>query len=504
MIFRNMAIIFLLVLLMLTACPENAETPTGIYIDNVTINEGNFSLLAGQTKKLSVTIIPVKAPNKNINWTSSNTNTATVNDSGLVTAHTKGETTITATAHDGSNKSCSIMLTVMPPGGSITPEDIFSLLKGKRVTTNGWADLYDDGYGLSYSSPQNCILLDDAAYPNPPDKRQVFTNAINNENAKFIIVSGDIDLSDGRITDTDHSYFDQFNPASPYRRINGDISFNIGSNTTIIGIDNARLMFGGLNISNKSNIIIRNITFWDAHGSTANDTGKPGYTESKASATALQIGDSGVIGLWVDHCKFTDGTCNDMVRNYNHDGAFDIKKGNYITVSWTEFTNHDKVMLVGSNETQYLTIEDREITLHHNYFHNTTQRMPRTRGTHMHVYNNFYTQIGVSGNNGSCMGPGLNARFIVENNYFDTGSFFAVGTRIVDYKDNEEPYVGNPDYFAVVYNTGNNLSIPWSIKDPDWGYNKHWEPVYMYTLDDNTMLPALIPASAGPVLFNGN
>jgi pectate lyase len=243
-------------------------------------------------------------------------------------------------------------------------------------------------------------------------------------------------------------------------------------------------MFGGININNRVNIIIRNITFYDAHGSTEQDTQY--FPDSKASIDALTVqGTSN--GIWVDHCKFTDGTCNDMIRNYNHDGAFDIPRGKNTTVSWCEFTNHDKVMLVAGNDT-LTEVEDRQITVHHNYFHATTQRMPRTRGTQMHVYNNYYNDIGVSGNAGYAMGPGVNAHFIVENNYF--GSIMS--GRVVDWYDSAA-------YPAIVWSAGNNKTVARSANDKTGG-GKPWEPAYVYTLEHNDGLPASIPAGSGPTL----
>ena len=385
------------------------------------------------------------------------------------------------------------------------PQQIFDYLKGKKAVTNGWADLANNGDGMAYANPQNLTLIDDS-FLTPKEKREAFTGAIDNNNPKFVIVSGDIDLSDGRISDDDKSYFDQFGPAPQYRRTNGDIVFNIGSNTTIIGI-NARLMFGALIIKNGSNnIIIRNITFWDAHGSTAQNTAF--FPDSKASATSLQIDNApGGSAIWIDHCKFTDGLCSDLIRNYNHDGSFDIKYGSFITVSWNEFTNHDKVMLVGSSDEtrpdrlNYLDPAERQITLHHNYFHGVTQRMPRTRGAQIHIYNNYYNNIGVLGNNGYAMGPGINAQFIVENNYFGNirDSNGGVKGRIVDWYDND-------NYPAVLCAPHGNSArgeildyIMPSYYDRTWGL-KPWEPAYSYNLKPANNLPELISANAGPVM----
>ena len=384
---------------------------------------------------------------------------------------------------------------------------IFNSLKGQKITTNGWADMANDGEGLSYTDPENYTLIDDVIYPDPSDKYLAFINAnitgvtINengtlsggtvNDTKKFLIISGDIDLSDGRISDDDKSFYNQFNSESPYNRINGDIILNIGSNTTIIGINNARIMFGGVRINNRQNVIIRNITFYDAHGSTERNTSTPGNSESKASIDALEIRGNSA-GIWVDHCKFTDGVCTDRSRNFNHDGAFDIPKGKFITVSWNEFTNHDKVMLVaGSDSEENAIAEDRQITLHHNYFHAVTQRMPRTRGTQMHVYNNYYNNIGVPENGGSFMGPGWGAHFIVENNFFGSKT----GSKNIEWFDTSS------EYPVKFYYNGNNKA------DTDTGWwgkasnPKPWEPDYSYTLLPAGELSELIPENAGPVLI---
>ena len=468
---------------------DSVQITVALQVDSLTINEGNQFLSAGGSQQLSVTIAPETASNKNINWASSNNSIATVDQNGMVTAaYTSGTAAIIATATDGSRASGSVSVTVS--GGTVmTAQEIFNALKGQKAVTNGWADRYNNGEGLYYANPTNPVIINDTVYPVPSLKRQAFTDAINDTNAQFIIVSGDIDFSDGKINDDDKSYFDQFNTNPPYGRINKDISFNVASNTTIIGINNARFMFGGLTIRNGAqNIIIRNVTFYDAHGSTDNDTSKPGYSESKAGATALQIENNpGGSGIWVDHCKFTDGTCEDMTRNYNHDGAFDIKYGRFITASWNEFTNHDKVMLVGSSDA-YLNVTERQITLHHNYFHYATQRMPRTRGTQMHVYNNYYNDIGVPGNNGYAMGPGVNAQFIVENNYF--GSIRS--NRVVDWYD-------SADYPAIVWSTGNNKTVDRSRFDMSGG-KKPWEPAYIFALEPNDGLPISVPDNAGPIL----
>jgi len=486
-------------------------TETPILVESIIINGGNNVILtARQTKKLSLSVLPATAGNRNVTWSSGDPQKVEVNQSGDINALSGGIAVITAAAQDGSEVrgTVTVTVTVEEPGNYMTPQEIFASLKGKKVTTNGWADQANSGAGLSYANPAALTLIDDAGYPVAENKYKAFINAnvtnanissatgvisggTVNDNAKFIIISGDIDLSNGRINDGDKSFYDQFNP-STNDRINGDITLNIGSNTTIIGINNARIMFGGIRINNRSNVIIRNVTFYDAHGSTEKNTASSGNADSKASIDALVVqGTSN--GVWIDHCGFTDGTCRDLSRNFNHDGAFDIPKGKNITVSWCEFTNHDKVMLVaGSDSDENAIAADRQITLHHIYFHGTTQRMPRTRGTQMHIYNNFYDNIGNSDNSGSYMGPGWGAEFIVENNYFGTKPS---GGKTVEWFDT------NPSTYPVkFYYNGNNIAndnASWWVRASD---PKPWQPGYQYTPENYSELPTSIPAQAGPSL----
>ncbi len=97
---------------------------------------------------------------------------------------------------------------------------------------------------LSYQT-KKVIVIDDENYPDPIKKRKAFTEAIFRSKT-LVILSGDVDLSDGKISDDDKSYFDKFD--SGHVRINSDISYPISGNTTIIGKNNARIMFGGLTI----------------------------------------------------------------------------------------------------------------------------------------------------------------------------------------------------------------------------------------------------------------
>lgn len=74
---------------------------TTIHVTGITITGQKNSLKIGETLQLTANIIPSNATNKNVEWTSTVVNYATVSDTGLVTAKAEGSVTIEATTEDG-------------------------------------------------------------------------------------------------------------------------------------------------------------------------------------------------------------------------------------------------------------------------------------------------------------------------------------------------------------------------------------------------------------------
>ncbi len=68
---------------------------------SVSLSLSNHTTYAGCTFKLSATVLPADAFNKNFTWSSSNASVATVDENGKVTAMAEGETDITATTEVG-------------------------------------------------------------------------------------------------------------------------------------------------------------------------------------------------------------------------------------------------------------------------------------------------------------------------------------------------------------------------------------------------------------------
>ncbi len=81
-------------------------------VTRIYLNKTNAELEATKTLQLTADVRPDMADNKEVTWTSSVPEVATVSETGLVTALKKGKTTITAASQDGSNITATCQITV--------------------------------------------------------------------------------------------------------------------------------------------------------------------------------------------------------------------------------------------------------------------------------------------------------------------------------------------------------------------------------------------------------
>jgi pectate lyase len=175
-------------------------------------------------------------------------------------------------------------------------------------------------------------------------------------------------------------------------KISGMISLTgmhrVASNKTVQGVGaGSGLNGGGLTMVGVSNIIIQNLNF----------------TGSNDDAVNIQDGSH---NIWVDHNIFSSA----------YDGLVDIRlASDFVTVSWNITRNHDKTMLLGSDDSNTGDRGHLRVTYHHNWFDGTNQRHPRVRfGNPVHVYNNYYANIGSYG-----VASTTEAGVLVEGNYFE-------------------------------------------------------------------------------------
>ena len=109
-----------------------------VAVDNIKLNKTATVMNVGDTETLTVTVEPANATNKTVTWSSSNTDVATVDESGKVTAIGKGTTLITATANDdsGVQATCTVTVRKKSSGGSVFFWDLkFDTNGGSKIDT---------------------------------------------------------------------------------------------------------------------------------------------------------------------------------------------------------------------------------------------------------------------------------------------------------------------------------------------------------------------------------
>lgn len=93
-----------------------------IPVEGITVSPENMEMETGKSKKLTVTILPENATNKEVTFTSSNTEAATVDQNGSIKAVAPGKATITVTTKDKEWKAeCAVTVKAAP--GTPTPTD---------------------------------------------------------------------------------------------------------------------------------------------------------------------------------------------------------------------------------------------------------------------------------------------------------------------------------------------------------------------------------------------
>jgi pectate lyase len=124
----------------------------------------------------------------------------------------------------------------------------------------------------------------------------------------------------------------------------------------------------GFNVTSKTNVIIRNLRF----------------RQVQDDALAIKFSDH----VWLDHLDMADG------GSVATDGLIDATRGSTdLTVSWSRFSDHRKVMLLGWQDPEGSPGPVR-MTLHHNLFTDIHRRAPQARHGYFEITNNVYVNWG--------------------------------------------------------------------------------------------------------------
>lgn len=279
------------------------------------------------------------------------------------------------------------------------------------------------------------------------------------------------------------------------------MKLKVSADTTIVGVGRAVLSGLNLHVDKVDNVIIRNLTFVDAADCFPQWDPTDG-TAGNWNSAYDNISVTGSTHVWVDHNTFTDGANQDSTqpryfdRPYQvHDGELDITNAaNFVTVSWNRFADHDKTMLIGSTNNPANDRGKLNVTVHHNHFSGTLQRMPRVRFGQVHVYDNFYE---IPASVSYALGVGVESAIVAESNVFaldpavspDDLIFDWGGTRITA-RDNlvRTGRHTRPVDLLAAYN---------ATHDPDLAADAGWTPTLHTAITPARQVPGLVSRHAG-------
>jgi FOG: Glucan-binding domain (YG repeat) len=210
---------------------QTTTTPvTDVKVTGISI-AGNSSITSkGGTTTLTASILPTNANNKNVTWSSSNINVATVSSTGVVTAKTDGSVTITATATDGSGITGTKTITVS--GQTTTP---VTDIKLTGISIGG---------GNSISSKNGTTQLTATVTPTNANNQTV-TWTSSNSSVATVSSSGLVTaIADGNVTITA--------TAKDGSNITGTKSITISGQTTTTPVTDVKVT--GININGSNSI----------------------------------------------------------------------------------------------------------------------------------------------------------------------------------------------------------------------------------------------------------
>ena len=120
---------------------EKLNTGQIVGVSGITLNKTALNLTIGASESLVATISPSNATNKDVEWTSSNTNVATVDTTGKVIGVSSGSATITVKTKDGA-KVATCNVTVKNPVISANENKLIGEDRYKtaiKVSNRGWS-----------------------------------------------------------------------------------------------------------------------------------------------------------------------------------------------------------------------------------------------------------------------------------------------------------------------------------------------------------------------------
>ena len=196
-------------------------------VTQISLNKIQIALAEGGTDTITATVSPDNAENKTITWSSANPDVATVDESGKITAVSKGITVITATSSNGKQATCTVTVngaedtsalkvvgtcspTKVKPGGVTT---ITVNLKNYDVSAKNIASMQIEVPGttnqLTYVANSRTSIIADGEFSDSTDGNTIFSYLPFNEGDNILakdttgLFSFQVKISDKITADTD-------------------------------------------------------------------------------------------------------------------------------------------------------------------------------------------------------------------------------------------------------------------------------------------------------------
>ena len=148
-------------------------------VTSVTLDKTSCDLLVDETIQLVATVNPGIAANKNVTWTSSNNNVATVDANGLVTAKSAGTTIITVTTADGGKTATCTINVVAALTDAIYHANAYFVENGRYVGVN-YTITRTPERKLRYEVKVNAEVVGLVMKVNDSDYRTMIYDAVTN------------------------------------------------------------------------------------------------------------------------------------------------------------------------------------------------------------------------------------------------------------------------------------------------------------------------------------
>lgn len=253
---------------------------------------------------------------------------------------------------------------------------------------------------------------------------------------------------------------------------------------TMFSANGAKIKHAAFTIKRSSNIIIRNLEFdelWEWDEATKGDFDKNDWDYITLEEDT---------NVWIDHCTF----------NKSYDGLVDSKKGTSgVTISWSTFRGDDRgpdswvtqqinaleanksaypmyaylrSSAIGLSKDEIIAIASSQkkghlvgatsfdsgnsqlsITLHHNYYLDIQDRLPRLRGGNAHVYN-------VLADNSAAWAARSRITTVMETNIAGKGYHFGVTSNGAISTEGGAVLVEKSNFIDILYPLRNNQTDP--------------------------------------------